>query len=86
MTAITETVVTAEFTPCTFAGPRTWEVEKINIHFLLCASRDGQVLCISLFNLLQVSERDGGYLTFPGSRLLICSMETVLLASLGGCR
>ena len=26
------------------------------------------------------------YLTFPGSRLLICSMETVLLASLGGCR
>lgn len=26
------------------------------------------------------------YLTFPGSRLLICSMETVLLASLGGSR
>ena len=64
MTAITETVVTAEFTPCTFAGPRTWEVEKINIHFLLCASRDGQVLGISLFNLLQVSERDGGEFRF----------------------
>ena len=33
------------------SSSRTWEVENINIHFLLCASRGGQMLCISLFNL-----------------------------------